>query len=363
MASGFPDFKGRIPAGGGLPSVGGGQSLKPSHISGLATGIDKATIRSGRGYKVSNQSSGGTTLKIDDLGKTYPWECREIRGSLMVTVGNCWGMGLAERRKNAYPYKSKYFDDDNKFWSARPVLIDIEDVDFTTTDSVKDDDRLILPIKVGYYYIEWTVYEGESGTSELTSELVGTEQFVMKFSTTPPTENTNYYLLCHIDNELNVFQGVRSDIFHSLDNYFKHPFQIYITKYEDSLYAEVAAGTINNIEVLYSDGTDLGDEDGGFLLGSIKELSPQTLYIWVNVPTSQGDLYPDPSNGIFVSSGGTPPSSGGSDGVVVIGKVVCKIHGNGTQVTARPQNFVTGSLWTERFKLGNKPPEYWFSRI
>ena len=358
MGNNFPDFKGRIPSGTGLPKMGGGQGLKPSHISGLATGIDKATIRSGKGYKVTSQGSGGTTLQISQSGGSYPWACIPHRGGIYVTIGNCWGMGVAKRRKNTWKYKTRNYPDAETIFSARPVLIDIEGNDFTSTEYINDDDPLILAKKVGYYYIEWCEYKGETGTSELTSPLVGSMQFVMKFSSKDPQAGDRWFMLCHIDNELTVFQGVQSDIFADNGSGDSHAWKIKIVRQDEQDYICVDYGEINNLPASYEDGNELGDDvNGGVACGT----GTYTVYLEV---LGDDEAFPTEAT-VSVSTGGTPEASDGA-AYVTLGRVKGEKKGTGTAATTQYTitQLVNNALWGERFKpSSNKPPIYWFTGL
>ena len=358
MPNNFPDFKGRIPTGNGLPNMGGGASLKPSHISGLATGIDKATIRSGKGYKVSSQSSGGTTLQISQAGYTHPWRCIDHRGGIYVTIGNCWGMGVAKRRKNTWKYKTRNYEDSDECFSARPVLIDIEGNDFTSTEFINDDDPLILAKKVGYYYIEWCEYTGETGTSELTEPLKNTMQFVMKFSSKDPQTYDKWYLLCHIDNELTLFQGVQSDIFADNGANETHAWKARFVRQDGQDYICVDYGEINAKPATYADGVALGDDvNGGFAVGV------GTYNIYLAVEASDDEF---PVSAKVDCGTGDVPESGEGVAYVNLAKVKGEKKGTGAGATTQYTitQLVNNSLWGERFKpSSNKPPIYWFTGL
>jgi hypothetical protein len=358
MANSFPDFKGRIPSGTGLPKLGGGQGLKPSHISGLATGIDKATIRSGKGYTVSSQGSGGTTLQIKQSGGSFPWACTPHRGGIYVTIGNCWGMGVAKRRKNTWKHKNRNYADSETIYSARPVLIDIEGNDFTSTEYINDDDPLILAKKVGYYYIEWCEYKGETGTSELTSTLVGSMQFVMKFSAQDPQAGDRWFLLCYVDNELTVFQGVQSDIFMDNGSGDSHAWKIKIVRQDEQDWICVDYGEINNFPAKYSDGTALGDDvNGGFSAG----VGTVNVYLMVS-----GDEEAFPTDAKVYSGSGDVPQATDSNAYVNLGRVKGEKKGTGASATTQYTitQLVNNSLWGERFKpSSNKPAIYWFTGL
>jgi hypothetical protein len=357
MGNNFPDFKGRIPSGNGLPKLGGGQGLKPSHISGLATGIDKATIRSGKGYKVTSQGSGGTTLQISQGGYTHPWACTPHRGGIYVTIGNCWGMGVNKRRKNTWKHKNRNYTDSETIYSARPVLIDIEGNDFTSTEYINDDDPLLFAKKVGYYYIEWCEYKGDTGTSELTSTLVGSMQFVMKFSAQDPQAGDRWFVLCYVDNELTVFQGVQSDIWMDNGDGNSHAWKVTIVRQDEQDWICVDYGEINNFPATYSDGIDLGDDvNGGFPAG----VGTFTIYLEV-----QGDEEAFPTSA-KVHSGSQTPEASDSAAYVTLARVKGERKGTGSSATTQYTitQLVNNSLWGERFKpSSNKPAIYWFTGL
>jgi hypothetical protein len=357
MPNNFPDFKGRIPTGTGLPSMGGGSELKPSHISGLATGIDKATIRSGKGYKVSSQGSGGTTLDIRQSGGTFPWACQPHRGGIYVTIGNCWGRGVATRRKNSWKNKTKLYQDSDTFYSARPVFIDIEGVDFTSTEFINDLDPLIFAKTAGYYYIEWCEYKGDTGTSELTTPYVGSNQFVMKFSSDDPQAGDNWYVLCYVDDKGQVFQGVQSDIY-SDGGGDSFAWKIKIVKQDGEDYICVDYGEINNFAATYEDGTELGDEvNGGVSCG----VGDWTIYLQIS-----GDDEDFPTDALVVIGNGETPDSDDELSYVTLGRVKGETKGTGSTATVQYKitQLVSNALWGERFKpSSNGKAIYWFTGL
>lgn len=362
-----PNFRSRIPSTTGLPRVSRGMNISPNHINGMAEGIDKVTLRKGVGYTFK-QTSGGTMLNITQENKTHPWKCVCDGVNIYINVGKIWGNGVMEHPNSTLMTRSGY-DASYVYFGGRTLFVDVDKATCISSDSVNDSETgelvLAVPAKKGYYYIEYSKWESNDTMidDDASDKALNTRQFILKYK--PLTgilpKGVGVYPVCELQDDNLLVQGITSDIYNTPYTEYRHAFQIYITDFEGDAYIEVAGGTVCNIEANYSDGTNLGDPDGGIAIGTTAEMTAGTRYLYIeakaNISNGSAVKFPDPAQGIILRSGGSIPTSGGSTAYVGIGKVVIKDN------VATISQYVTGSLWGEYFKLGSKPAEYWFSRI
>lgn len=330
----------------------------------MAEGIDKVTLRKGKGYTFK-QTSGGTSLNITDDNKTHPWRARSDGVNIYIDVGRIWGNGIMEH-PNKTLMTGLGYDDTYVYFGGRTLFVEINNATVISSDSISDtaDDKSVLavPALKGYYYIQYDIWNSNDQMVDdpASEKAIGSKQFILRYK--PLTEvlpKTNIYPVCELQDDELLVQGITSDIYYA-PQLQTHPFQIYVTDYEGDAYAEVAMGTLCNIEAEYDDGTELGDPDGGVYLGKTGELGSQVRYFWLHAKTGTrlgAPVFPSSSEGIVLESGSSIPRSGGSDAYVGVGRIVVN------EGDVRIEQFVTGSLWGEYFKIGNKPAEFWFSRI
>lgn len=359
-----PDFRSRIPSTTNLPRVSGGMPLTANAINSLSEGIDRISIRKGKGYTFK-QTSGGLMLNIPQGLNQFPWKCVRVGDSLYINVGKIWGNGVMEHPNRTLMMGVAYTKDDIYFGS-RTLFVDVDKATVISSDSLIDGENgvpaLAVPALSGYYYIQYVVWESNDTLvdDEASDKAMNTKQFVLKYQPlTKVLPKTNIYPVCEIQDDGLLIQGITSDIYYA-PPIQTHPFQIYITDYEGTAYAEVALGTLCNIEAEYDDGITLGDPDGGVDIGETGKLSDMTKYFYLEakVGTRNGSpTFPSTSAGVVLRSGSSIPTSGGDTAYVGIGRLVVK------DKEAKIEQFVTGSLWGEYFKLGSKPAEFWFSRI
>lgn len=367
MSQAYPN-RGRNPSTGDLPNVGGGEPIKASQINSISTGIDRATIRSGVGYTIASQGSGGTSLRIDNKTSSHPWKCVRHGGGIMVTRGNAWGRGMQERFSQSLVGLQKYYSNSNKYWSGKPVLIDIAGVEFASFDAVLDDRQMALPDKAGYYYIEYCKYEGANHSGAESDALKGTKQFVLKWSATPPTSDKNWYVLCHIDAKGVLIQGITGDIFGGITlDEITHPFKVTTYTKAGATVVDVAFGTVNNKIPKYSD----DNKDVGTVTSALEGLGTagsETVGTWsvylTIVGTKSGNNWtvPDPAQlKVYMLNNWTMPASSSTTAYVLIANIVVAVSGTSRSITINQA--VSGSLWAERFQCGKDLVQWWVAKI
>lgn len=359
-----PDFRSRIPSTSNLPRVSGGMPLTANAINSLSEGIDRISIRKGKGYTFK-QTSGGLMLNIPTGLNQFPWKCVRVGDHLYINVGKIWGNGIMEHPNRTLQMGVAYTSDD-VYFGGRTLFVDIDKATAISSDSLVDGENgtpaLAVPALSGYYFIQYVVWESNDTLvdDEASDKALNTKQFVLKYQPLSQVlPKTNIYPVCEIQDDGLLIQGITSDIYYA-PQIQTHPFQIYITDFEGDAYAEVAMGTLCNIEAQYDDGIALGDPDGGVYLGTSGQIPDGVTYFWLHARTGTrlgNPVFPSTSEGVILESGSAIPNSGNSDAYVGVGRIVV------TDGEPKIEQFVTGSLWGEYFKVGNKPAEYWFSRI
>ena len=339
--------------------------ISPAHINGMAEGIDRVTLRKGRGYTFK-QTSGGTALNITEDNETHPWRARSDGVNIFIDVGRIWGNGIIDHPNSTLMYGMGYTAND-VYFGGKTLFVDIANSTVVSSDSVNDSTTgktiLAVPAVKGYYYIQYVLWNGSTkgGTDDTAStKAKGTKQFVLKhLPLSGVLPKTNVYPVCELQDDGLLVQGMTSDIWYA-PQIQTHPFQIYITDYEGDAYAEVAMGTLCNIEAEYSDGLELGDPDGGEYLGKTGSLGSVNKYFYITAKTGTrggAPVFPSSSEGVVLRVGSSIPRSSDTVAYVGIGRIISR---EGEPVI---EQFVTGSLWGEYFKLGSKPALFWFSRI
>ena len=365
--------KGRNPSGNELPNVASGGILKASDINSLATGIDRSTLRSGKGYTFV-QSSGGTSINIKQEAELPPWGAYKNGKNLCIRAGNVWGKGVSEMPKHtAKVWGTAKADFLRKFWTARPVMIGVEGANIASTDEINADipvgsRAIVLPIKEGTYYIEygnWDSSDGKESQGGVATSLSGTEQFVLRHKpkATPPSPTENIVIVCYVDENGMVFQGAVGDIWWGGDT-GSHPFKISVRKVENTWKIFVDYGTVNNLVPDYATGGEVGDDNAGMTgLGSGNSVSG-VREVYMRMKYEEDEPFPIPYPEVLNSA---PQDITPTDETfyLVIGRVTAETEGSGE--TARPkftiEQAVSGSLWVERFKMGDNDAIYWATKI
>jgi len=118
---------------------------------------------------------------------------------------------------------------------------------------------------------------------------------------------------------------------------FDHPFKVTLLSESGGLYTySIQSGTVNNVVP-------------GNILSDIT-VSAFAYDVWLKVPYLSPN-FPDATN--FEWNIGSPmPSDTDSEGYILIATV------NGATIT----QFVTGSLWADRLKMGTQTAQYYFAR-
>jgi hypothetical protein len=330
----------------------------------MAEGIDRVTLRKGKGYTFK-QTSGGTSLLIQDQNTLHPWKAVSDGVNIYINVGKIWGNGIMEHPNSTLMTGAGY-DPTYVYFGGRTLFVEVNNATVISSDSISDtaDDKSVLavPAKSGYYFIQYDLWESNDQMVDDTAseKALNTKQFILRYQPLDQVlPKTNIYPVCELQEDGLLVQGINSDIYYA-PQLQTHPFQIYITDFEGDAYAEVAMGTLCNIEATYDDGIELGDPDGGVYLGKTGEVGNITRYFYLHAKTGTRlgkPVFPSSSEGVILESGGSIPRSGNSDAYVGVGRIVTR---EGELVI---EQFVTGSLWGEYYKIGSKPAEYWFSRI
>lgn len=127
-------------------------------------------------------------------------------------------------------------------------------------------------------------------------------------------------------NEFYYQEGGCSDV-------CKHPFYVKRNGTAGSIVWEVCLGTVNNVEP--SNASDTFTLPDG--------------YVWLR--TSFND--PDYPSDVIIENGPTVPEDTDDYGYIAIAKITEDV----------PEQLVTGSLWSDRVKLGTSTPSYYWARV
>ena len=362
--------KGRNPTGNELPVVSEGTRLAPSHINQVVAAVDRATIRGGKGFKFS-QTSGGTSLKIDRNDYTPPWSIFQYGDKLCIYAGNVWGKGVGQiplHTTEEWGFGGADFA--QKFWTARPVMVGItgtnivstEEINSTTTDQMS---FIAVPLLAGYYYIEYGRWEGGSRSPiGGATDYEGTDQFILKHATTL-SATQEVVVVGYVAPNGAIYQGVKGEIWWGIGSGATHPFKISVRQNAEKVWKIfVDYGTVNNLVPDYQTGGEVGDPDAGMTgLGSGNNVSG-TKDIIIQCEYAEGENFPVEYPEVFAATGWdlTPTDD---YFYILVGRVTATTEGQGE--AARPkftiEQAVSGSLWVERFKVGDNDAVYWATKI
>ena len=362
--------KGRNPTGNELPVVAEGTRLAPSHINDVVAAVDRATIRGGKGFKFS-QTSGGTSLKIDRNDYVPPWSIFQYGEKICIAAGNVWGKGVGEQPLHTteeWGFGSPDFS--KKFFTARPVMIGVSGANIVTTDEINSTGTeqtsfISMPLTTGYYYIEYGKWEGRTDKNQLGNlpNYKGTEQFILKHATTL-SSTQEVVVVGYVSQEKAIYQGVKGEIWWGINSGVSQPFKISVRKVGNDWKIFVDYGTVNNLVPDYQTGGEVGDDDAGMTgLGSGNSPSG-TRDIIMKMEYIEGESFPVEYPRVYAapSQDLTPTDD---YFYVLIGRVEASTEGSGE--AARPkfkiEQAVSGSLWVERFKVGDNDAVYWVTKI
>ena len=363
--------KGRNPTGNELPNVGEGSPIRPSHINQVAAAADRASIKSGKGYRFS-QTSGGTSLKITNPNDPSPWAVFPVGTSLCMHAGNVWGKGVGKKPLHTTGEWGAVKPDRSKtFWTARPVMIGVSGANLVATDEINDaraetsSNIISMPLLTGYYYIEYAKWTGrtDKSPSGIANTLKDTKQFILKHKTDLEATD-NVVVVCYVSNTQQVYQSVKGDIWWGLvSDDDGHPFKIVIRKVEQSYKAFLIYGTVNNQYVEYGSGGYVGDDD---VTGISVPSGGGSIQIVLELSYEEGNSFPVPDPIVYSANIERAFVNTNQKAYVHIGEIIVTTGGNPPVPSFKINQAVSGSLWVERFKCGSGDEPvaiYWVTKI
>jgi len=365
--------KGRNPSGNELPNVSEGTRLSPSHINQIVAAADRATIKSGKGYKF-NTSSGGTSLKINQPNDPTPWAVFTFGNNLCINAGNVWGKGVGEMPLHTTSeWGGVTPDQTKKFWTARPVMIGVTGANLVATDEINGlrpeaaTNIIEMPLLAGYYYIEYAKWTGRTDKAAIGvgDAVKDTNQFILKHKATALSASDEVVVICYVSAEQQAYQAVKGDIWWGLVADGGHPFKISVRKVGEDYRAFLAYGTVNNQWVQYESGGYVGDIDAtGIYVGS----GANEYQVVLQLDYEEGSPFPSLYPQVYTLPIGEDISNTDETAYVQIGEIIITVEGGGQD--QRPvftiNQAVSGSLWVERFKCGKDSSDtaiYWVTKI
>jgi len=279
---------GRAPSSLLLPVANSGGVIKPSHINNLAAALEKFAIQPSQGVRLTRTAS-GSTLRVDEKYRHHhPWFVYLRAGWIHIIIGrffynsghaaggtkggrNGWMSNKSHAHASGYKYATVNGVTDGEFASGAEVFCDITGSNYLSTRGMTDGKvPLVMKSKAGLYYIEvaeWSGRQltyGEAPALPAASGVVINEYSVARKGSRVPTikyaslEDARkikglIYPICTIDDYGNVFQGVRSDIYHIAPD-DECPFTVTFTSPQagnpttsSNRYVAVQVGVINKI--------------------------------------------------------------------------------------------------------------------
>lgn len=132
-----------------------------------------------------------------------------------------------------------------------------------------------------------------------------------------------------------------------------HPFKVFCSKSGSDYIVRVVPGTINNIEPTMS-GQQLSAVPAPTLnIGY--SASPQTVYIYLQMPVGASGTPPPFPDGPTVIHDTTPQTSTDSLAYLLLASV--------DNSTGAVSQYVSGSQWGERYKCGTNDAAYYFGLV
>ena len=363
--------KGRNPSGNELPNVSEGTRLSPSHINQIVAAADRATIKSGKGYKF-NTSSGGTSLKINKPNDPTPWAVFTFGNNLCINAGNVWGKGVGEiPLHTTSEWGGVTPDQSKKFWTARPVMIGVTGANLVATDEINGlrpetaTNIIEMPLLAGYYYIEYAKWTGRTDKAAIGvgDAVKDTNQFILKHKATALSASDEVVVICYVSAEQQAYQAVKGDIWWGLGSDDEHPFKIVIRKVDQSYKAFLIYGTVNNQYVKYGNGGWVGDDDA---TGINVPSGAGGIQIVLELTYGEGEAFPAPDPKVYSASIDQDLVNTDQTAYVHIGEVIVTTAGTPPVPSFKINQAVSGSLWVERFKCGKDSSDtaiYWVTKI
>jgi len=400
--SASPFGSGRVPSNHISPRVGGGQSIKPSHINKLSEAVDRSAISGGKGIRVSKTPL-STSIVIPEKTNlsSVSWYARRADEKIVFNVGKFfYGDGDSNGNSQNQWFSNKFYNwsatryyenptTDGEHMQGAEIFFDLPEANYLTNTQIKNGSiPLECKLQQGLYYIEVSAWSGKQMTNPFagvenktdnmndfinelpewnshSQEMSGENVPILKYAPKDKmkTLGNAVYPICTVDQDGFVFRGITTDIFaNSSSN--KHPYKLTVYKYDDTWYIDVAFGTVNNKIPTYEDGYEVGDFDGGIEIGSGNTLSETTHNVILQLDYVEEEPFPSPPSTVFASEEDVEDNTDDT-GYVLIGRVTVAMEGQGQE--ARPvfdiEQAVTGSLWVERFKCGKEDALYWTTRI
>lgn len=272
----------------GLPRVGIGDPIKPSHINGLAAAIAAKGITSGHGT-ISQQTPNGAIVSFSQTHPVvHPWRCFPRGDRMFITLGQFYidspmagGVQLSNNAKhlgggcNAWhfnsglPYATGYYGPDfgnypvpnGYHMGGAELWFDDPDANYVSSKQIfYGMDPFHTKLKVGLYYIEYSVWGGRqlqaaNAAFNAVTEIFNQYSTAMKGRLVPQlkyatqaemvTKKSLIYPVCTVDESFSIFQGISSDIFHRGSTFT--PLKVYLTIEGQQWKAYVTPGTVNRM--------------------------------------------------------------------------------------------------------------------
>lgn len=240
---------GRAPSSLNLPVANAGGVIKPTHINSLAAALEKFAIQPSHGVRLTRTPS-GSTLRVDEKYRHFhPWFAYVRSGWIHIMMGrffynsgsagggskggrNGWMSNKSYAHASGYVYTTDNGVTDGEFAAGAEVFCDIDDSNYISTRGMKNGKVPLITKKgPGLYYIEVSEWSGRQLTPANATHLTTAEGIeINKYSLNKKgsrvpiikwasLEDARYitnliYPICTVDKYNNIFQGVRSDIYH-----------------------------------------------------------------------------------------------------------------------------------------------------
>ena len=278
---------GRAPASLNLPVANAGSVVKPTHINSLAAALEKFAIQPSVGVRLTRTPS-GSTLRIDEKSRHHhPWQVWLRGGYLHIIIGrffynsgsaggvkngrNGWMANQSHAHASGYKYDADAKKTDGEFGAGAEVFCDLTGSNYISTTGIKNGKvPLIVKSKEGFYYIEVSTWSGRQLLRQDAPHLTEAEGTAInnyskgrKGARVPVIKWASFedarlikglvYPICSVDKYGNIFQGVRSDIYHIVAD-DECPFTVSFTSPQASnpssagqKYVAIQMGVVNKI--------------------------------------------------------------------------------------------------------------------
>lgn len=278
---------GRTPSSLNLPSANAGGTIKPTHINSLAAAMEKFAIQPSVGVRLTRTPS-GSTLRIDERTRHHhPWQVYVRAGYLHIIIGrffynsgsaggvkngrNGWMANQSYAHASGYKYNADPKTTDGEFGAGAEVFCDLQGSNYISTMGIKSGKvPLIVKSKEGFYYIDVSAWSGRQllrqnaphlteaegvAINDYSKGRTGARVPVIKWASFEDARKIKslVYPICSVDKYGNIFQGVRSDIYHIVAD-DECPFTVSFTSPQasnpsstSSKYVAIQMGVVNKI--------------------------------------------------------------------------------------------------------------------